>query len=240
MLNRALRFLLAFSKAYGPTSIKKVLWDKEYHGTKWNFADNTVGDCVYRHLDRYAANGNVLDIGCGSGNTATEMANGYQSYVGVDISEEALAKASRRSKECGRGQKNRFDCGDFLYYVPTGKYDVILFRESIYHIPIAKMKATLERYATFLTGNGVIIVRLFASERQDGANKDKPRPAAMIKLIESEFEVLEESKYEDVGRPVVVVFRPKASLQPGVDIAQHTPEPENTLQYASPSALKKF
>jgi SAM-dependent methyltransferase len=97
--DRRVRFVQSFLKAYGPTKIKRYFWDKEYLGNKWDFADNTVGDCVYSHLNSYALNGEVLDLGCGSGNTATEMAATYHSYVGVDIAQAALAKAARRSKD---------------------------------------------------------------------------------------------------------------------------------------------
>src|SRR5271154_4700907 len=136
ILDRSYRFVESFLKAYGPSNLKKFFWDKEYSEEKWAFAYNTVGDCVYRHLERHVANGSILDIGCGSGNTATELAPSYQSYLGVDISEAALAKARKRSEEIGRQDKNRFVCGDFLTYIPTGRYDVILFRESMYHVPL--------------------------------------------------------------------------------------------------------
>src|SRR5580698_8032980 len=96
-------------KSYGPSSLKRVLWNKEYSGDKWNFADNTLGDCVYPHLEKHAANGSILDLGCGTGNTANELAaNAYQTYVGVDISEACLNKAIRRTRETGRTEKNRF------------------------------------------------------------------------------------------------------------------------------------
>ena len=40
----------------------------------------------------------VADLGCGPGNTANELAEtAYRNYIGVDISEEALAKAARRT-----------------------------------------------------------------------------------------------------------------------------------------------
>jgi SAM-dependent methyltransferase len=162
-------------------------------------------------LERHAADGSILDIGCGSGNTATEMAEtSYRSYLGVDISEAALAKARRRSEECGRQGKNRFECGDFLTYVPTGQYDVILFRESMYHVPLSKVKETLDRYAAYLKEGGVIIVRLFASSGDRADGKDKYRPAAMLGIMETEFDVVEKCRYEDPGRPTVIVFRPKA------------------------------
>jgi SAM-dependent methyltransferase len=213
IVDRSVRFVESFLKAYGPSNIKRFFWDKEYSEEKWAFAYNTAGDCVYNHLDRHAANRDILDIGCGSGNTATEMAPNYKSYLGVDISEAALNKARRRSQECGRQGKNSFACGDFLTYVPPGRFDVILFRESMYHVPLGKVKATLDRYSEYLKDGGVFIVRLFVAN-QDGADtKNKYRPSAMLAVMESEFDVLEKRQYEDPGRPTVIVFRPRTQLK---------------------------
>jgi SAM-dependent methyltransferase len=207
IVDRSLQFVRGFLLSYGPSNLKKRFWDKEYSEEKWSFAYDTVGDCVYAHLERHVANGSILDIGCGSGNTATELAPTYKTYLGVDISEAALAKAKRRSEECGRKDKNRFECGDFLTYVPSGKYDVILFRESMYHVPLGKVKSTLDRYSEFLKDDGVFVVRLFASSR-DG--KDKHRPIAMLGIMEAEYDVIEKCQYEEPGRPNVIVFRPKS------------------------------
>ena len=212
IVERTARFVRGFLLSYGPSSIKRFFWNKEYSEEKWAFAYNTVGDCVYDHLERHTRNGSILDIGCGSGNTATEMAETcYRSYLGVDISEAALAKARRRSQECGRQGKNRFECGDFLTYVPTGQYDVILFRESMYHVPLGKVKATLDRYSTYLKDGGVFVVRLFASSL--GRTEDKSRPTAMLNIMEAEFDVVEKGRYEVPGRPTVIVFRPKALVE---------------------------
>jgi SAM-dependent methyltransferase len=212
IVDRTARFVRGFLLSYGPSNLKKRFWDKEYSEEKWSFAYNTVGDCVYAHLDRHSANGSILDIGCGSGNTATEMAEtSYRSYLGVDISEAALAKARRRSQECGRQNKNSFECGDFLTYVPTGQYDVILFRESMYHVPLGKVKATLDRYSAYLKDGGVFVVRLFASSAD--STEDKYRPTAMLKIMESEFDVVEKGRYDVPGKPTVIVFRPKALVK---------------------------
>ncbi len=207
-----MRFVRGFLLSYGPSNIKRRFWDKEYSEEKWSFAYNTVGDCVYSHLERHAANGSILDIGCGSGNTATELsATAYQTYLGVDISEAALAKARKRSAETGRQDKNRFECSDFLTYTPTGQFDVILFRESMYHVPLGKVNATLDRYSVYLKDGGVFIVRLFAASLE--SSKSKYRPTAMLGIMESEFDVIEKCQYEESGRPTVIVFRPKARLK---------------------------
>jgi SAM-dependent methyltransferase len=205
---RIITFVQSALKSYGPSKIKEVLWDKEYSGNKWNFAYDTVGDCVYNHLEKYVAGGSILDLGCGTGNTATELAaNKYQTYVGVDISEVCLSKAAKRTQETGRADKNQFVRGDFLSYIPNQLFDVILFRESMYHVPLGKIKPTLDRYSKYLKEGGVFIVRM-GTLGSDG--KTKSRPTAMINVIETESDVLEKRRYEEC-EATVIVFRPKGA-----------------------------
>jgi 2-polyprenyl-3-methyl-5-hydroxy-6-metoxy-1,4-benzoquinol methylase len=206
IIERTLRFTRGFLLSYGPTPIKKVFWDQEFSSGKWNFIDNTAGDCVYSHLNRYAENKSVLDLGCGPGNTANEMAPGYRNYVGVDISEEALAKARRRTEENGRSGKNSFAQGDFLSYVPPQKFEVILFREAMYHVPLGKVKQILDRFSQYLTAGGVFIVRMYITDQKTGETKH--RPQAMIGVMEKEFHVVEKRHYKDSGA-TVIVFRPR-------------------------------
>jgi SAM-dependent methyltransferase len=204
---RSLTFMRGVLKGYAPSNVKKRLWDQEFSEGKWDFIDSTVGDCVYPYLERHANHGHILDLGCGPGNTATELAaTVYQMYLGVDISEAALNKALRRSQESGRAAKNRFAQADFVDYVPTQKFDVILFRESMYHVPLGKVKSTLDRYAEYLADGGVFIVRLKTVGSHD--NRMKPRPKAMLGIIASEFHVLEQGEHGDLGS-TVIVFRPR-------------------------------
>jgi len=203
---RILTFTNSALKSYGPSGLKRIFWDKEYSGDKWNFADRTEGDCVYSHLEQHAANGSILDLGCGSGNTANELAaNAYQNYLGVDISETCLKKARKRSEENGRGDKNKFESGDFLSYVPPKQFDVILLRESLYHVPMGKIKSMLDRYSNYLKDTGVFVVRIAIA---DADGTQKARPKAMVEIIENEFHVIENRSYEAAGS-VVIVFHPR-------------------------------
>ena len=166
---------------------------------------------MYPYLEEYVANGSILDLGCGPGNTATELAaTAYRTYVGMDISEAALDKARRRTEKSGRAEKNTFAQGDFLSYAPTQQFDVILFRESMYHVPLGKVKMVLDRYTKYLKDGGVFIVRMFLASRDNG--KSKQRPNAMISVIEKSFDVIEKRCHREPGEPAVIVFRPKAGL----------------------------
>jgi SAM-dependent methyltransferase len=208
IIKRTKRFVRGFLLSYGPESVKRRCWDTEFSSGKWDFIDNTAGDCVYLHIEKYASHGNILDLGCGPGNTATELAaNAYGVYVGVDISGAALAKAARRTEACGRTGKNRFVQADFLGYEPTEKFNVVLFRESLYHVPVGQVTPILAKYSRHLTNDGVFVVRMFMTE----GGKPKYRLAMMMQRIEKNYDIVEKQRNGESGA-TVVVFRPKASV----------------------------
>jgi SAM-dependent methyltransferase len=195
-------------KRYGPSGMKKRFWDREFSGHKWDFIDNTIGDPIYPFLEKYVGDGSILDLGCGPGNTATELASPYRKYVGVDISEVALEKARKKTEATGRMPRNQFVCSDFLSFKPADKFDVVLFRESMYHVPIGQIKTILDKYAEFLKPDGVFIVRLYLA----GPNGEKRvRPKAVIRRIESDFDVMEKAEF-DRNELTITVFRPKAAM----------------------------
>jgi SAM-dependent methyltransferase len=209
IVDRTLTFVRGFIMSYGPSGIKKRLWDKEFSSTKWDFIDNTSGDCVYSHLEKHAQGGDILDLGCGPGNTANELsADAYRSYVGVDISEAALAKAVKQTAENGRSEKNSFVCSDFLGYRPAKEFDIILFRESLYHIPYGQVPEILEKYSKSLKKSGVFVVRLYAGDHRPG--KIKHRVKRKLELIKREFDIVESRQYDTPGLPTVLVFRPRS------------------------------
>jgi SAM-dependent methyltransferase len=208
IVDRTLTFVRGFLMSYGPSGIKKRLWDKDFSSGKWDFIDNTSGDCVYSHLEKYAQGGDLLDLGCGPGNTANELsADAYRTYIGVDISEAALAKAVKRTAENGRSEKNSFVCSDFLGYKPAKEFDIILFRESMYHIPYGQVLEILEKYSKSLKKGGVFVVRLYAGDHRPG--KIKHRVVRKMDLIKSEFDIVESREYDTPGLPRVLVFRPR-------------------------------
>jgi SAM-dependent methyltransferase len=214
IVDRSLRFIRGALLSYGPSFLKKSIWDQEYSTSKWDFNDSTAGDCVYPYLEKWARKGSILDLGCGSGNTSNELADSaYRSYLGVDISKAALAKARRWTEQSRRTSKNKFVQGELLSYVPPQRFDVILFRESMYHVPLGKVKAVLEHYANYLTPEGVIIVRMSKSEN----GKPKWRPTAMFRVIETEFEVVEQGESVVGFGGTIMVFRPRATPQACTD-----------------------
>ena len=208
IVRRTLTFVQGFLTSYGPSSIKKKLWDRDFSSGKWDFIDDTAGDCVYPFLEKYANHGNILDLGCGPGNTANELNSAaYKTYVGVDISEAALEKAVRRTKENGRADKNSFVVSDFLGYAPSQDFDIILFRESLYHVPYGQVKPILDKYSKHLKPGGVFIVRLYAGDERPGVIK--PRVIRKMDLIKNNFDMVEYRRFDTPALPTVLVFRPR-------------------------------
>ena len=183
---------------HGPKNIKKTLWDREFAQGRWDCLDRMPDDCLYPHVERYANQGSVLDLGCGPGTTGTELAaDSYTSYTGVDISQVAVDKATKRAQEHQRTGKNSYLQADLFSYLPAGQHDVILFGDSLYYVPWATILPMLNRYATYLKPSGVFVVRIYGLRYQK-----------ILQIIESHFDVVDKHVYAD--EVFVLTFRPKS------------------------------
>ena len=192
----------AVLQRYGTEVVKRRMWNGEFSGGRWNHLDATPSDCVYPFVEEYANGGSILDLGCGSGNTANELTvSSYRDYTGVDVSDVAIDKAIKRTEVNGRAHQNRFLQSDILTYVPTQDFDVILFRESIYYFQLSKIEPMLDRYSRYLKNGGVFIVRMI-----EWTGKFQ----SLRELIEANFGVLE-THFFDEPRAMVVVFRGSSS-----------------------------
>lgn len=183
-------------KKWGASSTAKAIWDEEFARGQWDYLDNTSEDIIYNYIGKYLNKGCILDLGCGSGNTGSELdVSLYSRYTGVDISEVAIQRAEARSIKNGRQSRNEYFCGDIASFSPGMSYDVILFRESIFYIPLSRIKAVLNRYSEFLAEGGVFIVRMC----------NRRRYSRIVQLIQSNYHVLDMSPQNETN--AIVVFR---------------------------------
>jgi SAM-dependent methyltransferase len=186
---------------WGSPAAKKKLWDSEFASGHWDYIDNTPGDCVYSYIKKHGGNGDILDLGCGSGNTGNELDfEVYCSYTGIDVSDVAVQKATERSQKNGRSGKNRYFQSDIIAYVPDRSYHLILFRESIMYIPQGKIKAVLDKLATRLAPSGVFVVRMC----------DRDKYSGIAQIFRENYQIVDEYLPTDV-KTTVIVFRPKTA-----------------------------
>jgi SAM-dependent methyltransferase len=182
---------------YGSRSLRSWLWDRDFSRGRYGRL-TSEGDFLYPFLEKYAGGGCILDLGCGAGNTGSELrAHAYAEYIGIDISRVAIVKATARTELDVRSGQNRYFCGDIMTYVPPHKFNVILFRDSIYYVAKTRIKATLERYSNFLVEGGVFILRLY-----DGLGRYK----RIIDEIEKDFTVIQRHVSIDPNA-ILLVFR---------------------------------
>ena len=194
----------AFLKRRGLSSVKQRIWDSEYSAGKWDFpragdpGQEGSRDIVLGVIERHCQGGDILDLGCGGGATGLEIAPVYRRYVGVDVSQVAvLAAQSEVLQDAARRARNEYAVSDILSFVPKGKFRVILFRESVYYVPIHQIKTMLQRYSLSLASDGTFIVRLH----------DRAKYRKIIAFIERHYRVTEVIEAKETNG-VVLVFSP--------------------------------
>ncbi|HET7535253.1 MAG TPA: class I SAM-dependent methyltransferase, partial [Candidatus Didemnitutus sp.] len=134
-------------------------WNHQYARGKWKQLKDPIEHArliaCANLLRRHAPNGDVLEIGCGEAILLRQLtADDYRSWLGVDISDVAVAAAQSFA-----GERVRFVAGDMRTLALHEHYDAIIFTESIYYV--SEPAALLKRYARHLKPGGVFIISNF-------------------------------------------------------------------------------
>ncbi|ANZ34763.1 hypothetical protein BBK82_00380 [Lentzea guizhouensis] len=166
---RVERFVREFEarEAKGDTPKEQAAWDAQYAQGEWDHLTGLKELAHYAVIVGYGTflrpGGSVLDVGCGEGVLQARWApHGYERYLGLDISEVAVRKLAGRVDE-----RTEFRAADADEHVPDGKFDVVVFNESLYYLndPLA----ALGRYTEVLNPDGVVIVSMFQGSRRSRA-----------------------------------------------------------------------
>jgi SAM-dependent methyltransferase len=198
-LKRQVRYAKYSLKGYSTSSPQASVWDQEWREGKYRRLDALHELGHYSLIVGYCwsfGSKTILDIGCGHGSLAAMLGGvGYESYVGVDFSESAIATARTRTglPHC------EFFAADGERYEPTRTFDTLVFNESLYLFDQPHL--LLRRYKRHLEPGGRVIVSAFVCGQE----------RSLFRLLEGEIPLYDKVEVENVRRQgwVVAVFADK-------------------------------
>jgi len=176
-------------------------WEAQYAAGRWDYLGRLSELSRYSVLVGYICHlrpgGVVLDAGCGQGLLLSRLPEfAYSKYVGIDVSETAIAAA--RALEKGPRSLLVTDCDG---YTPGEQFDVIVFNEVLYCLrdPLA----VVERYTHSLRSDGVVLVSMCSAAR--GAS-------AIFERLNAEYSPVDQTRVTHVQTGLswdCAAFRPK-------------------------------
>lgn len=184
-------------RGMGDSPKPKSAWDAQFIAGSWDYLGRLQESSHYAVIVGYLAllkSRTVLDVGCGEGILYERFKPfGYSRYVGIDISDIAVARLQGYTD-----QKTLFIQGDGDTWEPSGSFDAIVFNESAYYL--REPLQALHRYACSLTPEGVLIVSNYTGSR---------RAQSILRDFRQAFAVVDETMVTQGAMSwVCVVMRP--------------------------------
>ncbi|MCK6485330.1 MAG: methyltransferase domain-containing protein [Phycisphaerae bacterium] len=103
----------------------------------------------------------VLDIGCGHGTWAEELAGAVElaerriEYLGIDLAPSRIEAARQRF---ARRTNFRFETADADAFDPPHRYDLLLAIEVLVHVPAQRHRDWLHRWHDWLRPGGYVVI----------------------------------------------------------------------------------
>jgi 2-polyprenyl-3-methyl-5-hydroxy-6-metoxy-1,4-benzoquinol methylase len=156
---KALTALLVSSVfPYRQSRIADQRWEREYTTGHWDYLRTLEQAARYQviagYVQHFAPGGSVLDVGCGDGHLQEILARaGYERYLGLDLSSEAIRRAASRGDE-----RTDFRQVEVDELETDERFDVVVFNEVLYYL--AAPMEVLDRYERFLTPEGIFVASI--------------------------------------------------------------------------------
>ncbi|MBN1655353.1 MAG: class I SAM-dependent methyltransferase [Deltaproteobacteria bacterium] len=142
-----------------PGLVTEQTWNREYRRGQWDLLDSQeqLGHTliVLGHVINARERSRILEIGCGPGRLQQLLQRvGFESYLGIDISSEAISRARELN-----ALNSAFQVTDARTFCTDERFDVIIFNEVAYYFE--RPVEVLLRYAEFLREDGAIVISMF-------------------------------------------------------------------------------
>lgn len=182
----------------------RELLDAEYAAAVWDYLRNVEElprfSVIAGYCHHFKPGGNILEIGCGEGLLQERLCSDrYSRFLGVDISENAIARAASK-----RSEYVEFVVEDASTFRTDHRFDVIVFNESLEYF--AQPEQLLRRYEEFLADDGIYIVSVFVGT-------DNVRHKRIWKTIDSLYPAMARARVSTASRLTwnIKVLAPLAS-----------------------------
>jgi SAM-dependent methyltransferase len=182
---------------YRPQQVTADAWDREYRDGSWKYLEtigSLAGTVSVLGYVQFLSPDSVLDVGCGAGVLAHKLKIlPFKSYLGVDISQEAIAQAAAAFADA----RTAFAVNDADRFESDRLFDAIIFNQCMNYLP--DPHGTIAHYKRFLSERGRIIVSMC----------ENARALAAWPLITRDMQVEDWMRYEQAeGRGVTKVLKP--------------------------------
>lgn len=181
-----------------PNHLTKEAFDKSYDGIPpWEIGRPQPE--LLRLLDDSWVNGPVLDVGCGTGELALEMAQRGLAVMGVDSSPKAIARAKEKVNE--RNLSAAFEVADALNLQTLNRQFATAIDCGLFHVfSDTERPIYVESLASILETGGRLILICFSDEEQ---REGGPRRVTKAELRDAfadgwTFEELRAAKFESL------------------------------------------
>ena len=151
-----------FQRVLGPRLKYSCAW--------WGEGIATLADAEVAALDRTIGNAGIVDgmrvleLGCGWGSLALELAARYPRSTIVGVSNSTSQRAFIEGQARRRGLGNvTIETADITHYTPAGSFDRVVSVEMFEHV--RNYQALLARIAGWLVPGGALFVHVFCHRR---------------------------------------------------------------------------
>jgi 2-polyprenyl-3-methyl-5-hydroxy-6-metoxy-1,4-benzoquinol methylase len=160
--------------------------------------------------------GHLLEVGCGGGFASRYLEGCYETYTGVDYSNELIRYARRHNG----GPNREFVCANIRDFPADRRFDVILMVGVLHHMP--DPAGALAHLRRLLSSDGIILVNepqrgnlAIGALRWIRKRVDKSYSSDQIAFSEEDLRALfEKSGYDVESFPQGLLATPFAETQP--------------------------
>ena len=173
-----------------------------------------LSELVVSFSSKIKPNGNVLDIGCGTGYPiAKYLSDCSFSVTGIDVASKMLNKALELNLK-----NTEFHLCDFYDFTPEVKYDGVIAFDSFFHFPVERQNEIYETVASWMN-EGAYLLFTHGNEAsvKSGIMFQEPFYYSSLKtsdvhnlLYLAGFEIelsIERYKEKDISRDLVIIAR---------------------------------